>query len=439
MIFGRKRPPEPRPLPEPELEEAVPEVDEEDSSDGVPEADDSDLDAGVRERAEAVIPGGASTGSKRHDALYGEGADFGPTHFSSARGCVITTAAGVELTDCTMALGSVAIGYADSVVSRSVSEAALRGNVSGLSHVLEVTVAERLCEVIPCAEQVRFLKTGAEAVSAAVRIARTYTGRDRVIGSGYFGWHDWSSTALGVPPAVRRDFIDVPFDDITALERAADEAGDQLAAIILEPVVERLPSEDWVRAARKLCDARGAILIFDEIKTGFRIATGGYQEYASIEPDLATFGKALANGYPLAAVVGRAAVMEAATRTWISSTLASEATSLAAAAAVLEWHERAEVCDELWKAGAELRAALERARDASGVEGVTIEGIDPMWLLRWDTPQREMRFLQLALQEGVLLKRGAYNFASLAHEAEAIATIETATSTAFVALRDEES
>jgi glutamate-1-semialdehyde 2,1-aminomutase len=237
---------------------------------------------------------------------------------------------------------------------------------------------------------------------------------------------------------VRRDYTSVAFDDIAALERAVDEAGDGLAAIILEPVVERLPSEDWIRAARRLCDARGAVLIFDEIKTGFRIATGGYQEYASIEPDIATFGKALANGYPLSAVVGRAAVMDAANRTWISSTLASESTSLAAAAAVLDWHERAEVAEALWSTGAELRGAVDRAREASGVEGVTVEGIDPMWLLRWDSPERETRFLELALGEDVLFKRGAYNFASLAHDEEAIANIESAASTAFVALRDEE-
>jgi glutamate-1-semialdehyde 2,1-aminomutase len=250
MIFGRKRPPEPPPEPEEEEEVDVPADDDSDDHDGAPEEVEGDIDGSYRERAEAVVAGGASTGSKRHAALYGEGAEFGPTHFTSARGCVITTPGGIELTDCTMALGAVAIGYADSVVSRSVSEAALRGNVSGLSHVLEVVVAERLCDVIPCAEQVRFLKSGAEAVSAAVRLARTYTGRDRIIGSGYFGWHDWSSSATGVPLAVRRDFASVAFDDIGALERAAAEAGVQLAALLLEPGVERLPWEEWVSAAR---------------------------------------------------------------------------------------------------------------------------------------------------------------------------------------------
>jgi 4-aminobutyrate aminotransferase-like enzyme len=146
----------------------------------------------------------------------------------------------------------------------------------------------------------------------------------------------------------------------------------------------------------------------------------------------------MANGYPLSAVVGRAAVMEAASRTWISSTLAGESTGLAAAAAVLDWHERAEVCEGLWSIGAEMRAAVNSAREVSGIEGVTVEGLDPMWLLRWDDPARESRFLEIALAEGVLFKRGAYNFASIAHETDAIMAIDRAASTAFVTLRDEE-
>ena len=116
------------------------------------------------------------------------------------------------------------------------------GNVAGLSHVREVDLAERLRDHIPCAEMVQFLKSGAEGMSAAVRIARTYTNRDLVVGSGYFGWHDWSSDAAGVPASVRSLFRSVPFDDVPALEQAVRNAGDRLAAIVIEPVVERMPS-----------------------------------------------------------------------------------------------------------------------------------------------------------------------------------------------------
>src|SRR6185503_15399206 len=210
--------------------------------------------------------------------------------------------------DCTMALGAVALGYGEPKVTQAVIEAASQGSVSGLSSWREVELAERLCSIIPCAERVQLLKTGAEATSAAVRLARTYTGRDRVIASGYFGWHDWAADkAEGVTGAVRGNTIRVPFDDVAALEQAVAAAGNGLAAIILEPVVERAASDAWLGRARDLCDASGAALIFDEIKTGFRVAPGGYQEKCGITPDLATFGKALANGFPLAAVVGHAA------------------------------------------------------------------------------------------------------------------------------------
>jgi glutamate-1-semialdehyde aminotransferase len=142
---------------------------------------------------------------------------------------------------------------------------------------------------------------------------------------------------------------------------------------------------------------------------------------AAVTPDLATFGKALANGYPLSAVVGHAAVMDAAHRTWISSTLASEATALAAALAVLDWHEEADICATLAETGREMRAALDRAIAASGVSGVFTSGIDPMFLLVWEDPHREARFLAECARAGVILKRGAYNFAAVAHDEEAIA------------------
>ena len=391
-----------------------------------------------RPRAAAIIPGGASTGSKRPEALFGARRGDLPTHFVRASGCRIQTADGRELIDCTMALGAVSLGYADDVVTHAVLEAASNGNVCGLSPALEIDVAERLAEVIPCAEQVRFLKTGAEGVAAAVRIARAHTGRSLVIACGYFGWLDWSSDASGVPESVRADIVRVPFDDADALVTAARGAGERLAAIVIEPVIERLPSVEWIAAARRASDDSGAVLIFDEVKTGFRLKPGGYQELADVTPDLAVFGKALANGYPLSAVVGRESVMRAADDTWISSTLASETVALAAARAVLEWHTRAEVCESLGEIGAEMRAAVDRAIGASRIDGVRTDGLDQMWLLRFDAPERESRFLELAVEAGVLFKRGAYDFPSLAHDAEAIAEIESAASTALVRLRDEE-
>ena len=445
MVFKRlfRGKQEPSPAGEPD-EEPVEElaVDDEPVEEGdIPpewDATGEDIERSWRQRARDVLPGGGSTGSKRPEALYGDLNEGGPTHYQRASGCRLTTPGELTLIDCTMALGSVAIGYADERVLRAAISAAASGNVAGLAHTAEVELAERLCNHIPCAEQVRFLKSGAEAMSAAVRIARTATGRNAIVGSGYFGWHDWSSTSAGTPAGVRNDFRAVPFDDVHALEAACRAAGKDLAALVIEPVVERLPSDGWIAAARKLCDELGAVLVFDEMKTGFRLAKGGFQEISGVTPDLAAFGKAMANGFPLAAVVGKRDVMENAQKTWISSTLAGESMSIAAALAVLDTYEdesEEDVCTSLARIGAAIKSGVESAVRASGIEGVTVGGIEQMWFLRFDDPEVERAFLEESVREGVLFKRGAYNYASLAHDEEAtIVEIERAASSALVTI-----
>jgi glutamate-1-semialdehyde 2,1-aminomutase len=235
------------------------------------------------------------------------------------------------------------------------------------------------------------------------------------------------------------DYTAVDFDDLAVLDRAARDAGKGLAAIVIEPVQERLPSKEWIEGARRLCDQLGALLIFDEMKTGFRLAPGGYQEYAGVTPDLSAFGKAMANGFPIAAVVGRAGVMEALDRTWISSTLAGESLSLAAVSAVLDIYEEVSVCDALWRVGAEMRQRLSEAVEASSAPGVELVGIDPMWSLRFADDAFQTRFLERSASLGVLFKRGAYNFPSVAHDdEETILTIERIASTALVELMEED-
>ena len=429
-IFGSKK--EASPPPQAEDEAATDEGVEVESA---PEESDA---VDWRARAAQVLPTGASTGSKRPEAFYGSSGAAGPSHFARSVGCRVIDVEGNEYIDCTMALGSVALGYAEPEVTRAVIDAAARGNVSGLSDHLEIEIAERLCTVIPCAEMVQFTKTGAEAMSAAIRVARTHTARDIVVGCGYFGWHDWSSDAAGVPARTRELFVKIPFDDIPALEKAVLDAGKALAAIAIEPIVERLPSPAWIARARELADATGAVLIFDEMKTGFRLRTGGYQELAEVTPDLAVFGKAMANGYPLACFAGKRELMESARKTWISSTLASEATALAAAGAVLDWHEKADIPDSLGAIGLDLRNAMTAVIEASGITGVTVDGIDHMWMFRFDSSERETRFIELAAGQGVLFKRGAYNYPAIAHTDEVIREIEAAANEAFIQLRDEE-
>jgi glutamate-1-semialdehyde 2,1-aminomutase len=414
------------------------------ADDEAPAGSSGDAHGAWRRRAASVVAADASTGSKRPAALYGPTDDAdAPLHYVRAAGCRVTTVGGDTLIDLTSALGSVALGYGDGDVSRAVCEASYAGHVAGLTHASEVTLAERLVELIPCAERVQFMKTGAEAVAAAVRLARAATGRDLVVGSGYFGWLDWWGGGAGVTDGAHADFVPVPFDDVPALEAVVDAAGARLAAIVLEPVVERLPSVTWLRAARRLCDRAGAVLVFDEVKTGCRLHVGGFQATADagdVLPDLAAVGKALANGYPLAAVVGRRDVMQAARRAWISSTLASEATALAAAHAVLDRHAREDVCARLRLHGESLMELVREAIADSEVRDVALAGLAPMWFLRFGgapdvAARREARFLDATRAAGVLFKRGAYNYPTMAHDATVDEPVARAAHVGLVAVR----
>lgn len=382
----------------------------------------------LRTRAADAIPGGSSTGSKRPEVLYGSRAldPVLPSHFERAEGCMLWAPDGRKFIDCSMGLGAVGIGYADTAITKAVVAAATAGNVTGIPHILEVEVAERLIDIIPCAEQVRFLRTGAEANAAAIRLARVATNREQIIACGYFGWLDWCSTANGVPADVQSAVTWVPFGDVPALECAVAQHATTLAAIIIEPLIHEVAPPHWLAAARRECDRVGAVLIFDEVKTAFRVRTGGVQELLSITPDLATVGKALANGYPLAAVVGRAAVMQSATKTWISSTAAAESTGLAAAQAVLAWHDRVDVPERMERAGAMLKSIVSAALAEAPWVAVRAEGPNIMWRLESDNPEALDAFVAAAARYGVLLKRGAYQFGAVAHDqlsSDAIASV----------------
>jgi glutamate-1-semialdehyde aminotransferase/tRNA C32,U32 (ribose-2'-O)-methylase TrmJ len=357
------------------------------------------------------------------------------------RGCRVTTASGRTLVDATMALGRRRPRATPTRRHRGVQAAAADGPGPASRTCGEPALAERLCELVPCAERALFLKSGAEAVAAAVRLAARATGRDRVVGAGYFGWLDWWSTGPGVPAGASADYTPVPWGDAAALEAAVDAAGGALAAVVLEPVVEREPPPGYLARARALATRAGAVLVFDEVKLGCRLHPGGYQAVCGVTPDLAVFGKALANGYPLAAVVGGAAVMDAARRAWISSTLASEGAALAAAHAVLDRHAREDVCAALARTGARLRAAVAGAAGASGVGGVAVVGLDAMFFLRFAdagaapaTPARP-RSSPRPATPACCSSAGAYDYAALAHDDDAVDAVGRAAAAGFAAVR----
>src|SRR5262249_17298591 len=218
---------------------------------------------------------------------------------------------GNEYTDWSMAIGPVILGYGDPAVDAAIRRQLDDGITFSLMHPLEVEVAERIHEMIPNAEAVRYSKTGAEVTSAAVRLARAFTGRDRVLCCGYHGWHDWSIAVTdrhrGIPEIVRSLTHTFPYNDLEALGAAFD---DEVACVILEPVVFEEPAAGFLRGVRDLCRRNGALLVFDEMWTGFRLAAGGAQERYGVLPDLATYSKAVANGMPLSVLTGRRDVMD---------------------------------------------------------------------------------------------------------------------------------
>jgi glutamate-1-semialdehyde aminotransferase len=369
------------------------------------------------------IPGFTSTGSKRPDALYGFGAPRGlPVKLVRAEGAFIWDVEGRRYLDFIMGLGAVALGYAHPAVSAAAKAAIDAGVVGPLAPEAEESLAEQLATVIPMMERCRFLKTGAEAGAAAVRLARAHTGRDLVLRCGYHGWLDWAQSpgSPGVPAAVAALAEVIPFNDTETCRSQIRARGDRLAAVVVEPVVEAAPSKEWLVMLREETRRVGAVLVFDEIKTGFRIAPGGATERYGVVPDLMVLGKAIASGFPLAVVGGHHSVMERARQVWISSTLATEMVSLAAASATVSVMVREAVPAHLQRVGQFWWEGLSRlaARHPAVIAGVA--GIPQMCFLRFASEGASAEVARAAAERGMLFKRSAYNFVSLAHTPELI-------------------
>jgi glutamate-1-semialdehyde 2,1-aminomutase len=367
------------------------------------------------------VPGYTSTGSKRPDALFGTGEDPAlPSRMVRAAGARVWDVEGREYLDYVMALGAVALGYGHPAVNQAATAAIAAGVVGPLPPVQEEMLAEALARRLPWMERVRFLKTGAEAVAAAVRIARVVTGREEVLGCGYHGWLDWcQGRAEGVPQATRAVFAELPFNDPERAREMIRYRGDRLAAVVVEPVVVAEPSREWLETLRAETREAGAVLVFDEIKTAFRLALGGATERYGVVPDLMAIGKALANGFPLAAVGGRADVMAGVNRTWISSTLATESVALAAALATLEVFEREDVCGHLHRVGTDLLHGLHRLQHEHRHALTGVGGVAEMCFLHYASEAVSRTVAGGCARRGLLFKRTAYNFVSLAHgEAE---------------------
>jgi glutamate-1-semialdehyde 2,1-aminomutase len=310
------------------------------------------------ERARRVIPLGTQTFSKSYQQ-YPQGES--PLFLTHGRGGRVWDVDGNEYVDLVSGLLPVVLGYCDPDVDTAVTTQMASGMSFSLATELEIEVAEALVEIIPCAEMVRFGKNGTDATSAAVRLARAFTGRERIVAIGYHGWQDWyvgaTTRSRGVPKSVGELTHKAAYNNLQAVAELFGAHRGEVAAVIIEPTADRAPDPGYLEALRDLVHENGALLIFDEVITGFRFALGGAQELFSVTPDLAAFGKAMGNGLPISAVVGRADIMQELDEVFISATFGGETLSLAAAKAVITKMRSQPVIDHLWSAGQRLAEA----------------------------------------------------------------------------------
>ena len=376
------------------------------------------------ERALKAIPLGSQTFSKSKTA-YPEGVS--PHFIKRGDGSHVWDVDGNEYIDFVNGLASITLGYNDPDVIDAVKAQLEEGTIFSLPHEIEIKVAEKIIEMVPCAEMVRFGKNGSDATAGAVRLARANTKRDHVAVCGYHGWQDWyigsTSRNLGVPSSVRDLTHSFTYNDLDSLGQLFDKYPDQVAAVIIEPMNSTEPNNGFLEGVKGLTQKNGATLIFDETITGFRYASGGAQEYFGVTPDLAIFGKGMANGYPVSAVTGRAEIMKLMEEVFFSFTFGGETLSLAAALTTMTKLQQEPVVKTLWEQGRKVKKGVNTLIRKHNLENVlSITGKD-CWsfLIFKDTDvysQWELKtlFLQEVFARGVLTL-GTHNM-SYAHSDE---------------------
>ena len=374
-------------------------------------------------RAKRLIPGGTQLLSKRPELYLPE---QWPCYYAKARGVEVTDLDGNTYIDMSMmAIGACVLGYADPDVDGAVKAAIDAGSATTLNAPEEVELAELLCELHPWAQMVRYARSGGEAMMIAVRIARARTRRDKVAFSGYHGWTDWYLAAnladqaaldgqlmpgldpAGVPRGLKGTALPFHYNRLDELKAIVDAKRGELGAIVMEPQRGQAPELGFLEAVRDIANQVGAVLIFDEVTTGFRMTDGGIHKLLGVNPDIAVFAKAMANGYPMAAIIGTSAVMEAAQSTFISSTNWTERTGPAAALATIRKFRRERVAEHLIKIGELTFAGWKRAAERTGL-ALHTEGLPSLAHFEFDSsdePILATLFTQDMLERGYL----AYN------------------------------
>ena len=375
-------------------------------------------------RAEQSIPLGSQTFSKSKTAYpYG----VSPFFIERGKGCQVWDVDNNQYTDFVSGLLSISIGYCDEDVDAAVLEQLKSGVTFSLPHRLETEVAEMIIDMVPCAEMVRFGKNGSDATSAAIRLARAFTNNEHIAVCGYHGWQDWyigtTTRDLGVPESTKALTHTFQYNNIDSLKQILTQ--NKFAAVIMEPMSLTYPDDSFLHKVKAVCHQHGALLIFDEMITGFRFSKGGAQELFNVTPDLATFGKGMANGYPISAVVGRKDVMMLMEDIFFSGTFAGETLSLAATKAVLNKINTRNVLPHIHAMGEQLQDGLQQILADMGKPNWLKLCGHPSWSFLqildcapYSCWQLKSLFLQEMTRKGILLG-GGHNL-NYSHQSEDI-------------------
>jgi len=375
-------------------------------------------------RALKIIPSASQTFSK--SAMnFPRGAT--PLFFERGQGAYVWDYDGNKYIDYMLGLMPIILGYCDPDVDEAIRTQLNNGIIFSLPSDLEVQLSEKLIELIPCAEMVRFGKNGSDATSAAIRLARAYTGRDRIAVCGYHGWHDWyigtTVRNLGVPKVVQDLSSKFTFNDLDSLESLLKTDSTGFAAVVLEPTGVCEPEDGFLESVRELCDQYGVVLVFDEIVTGFRVDMGGAQKKYGVTPDLATFGKAMANGMPISAVVGSRKIMKLMDDIFFSGTFGGETLSLAAALATITKLEKINAPEVFKHTGRTIRNAVQSIITDFELDDVlSVRGVDwwPRIIVEAYEKNSQIEMTTLLRQELIeygIFMGGGFNL-SIAHNDE---------------------
>jgi glutamate-1-semialdehyde 2,1-aminomutase len=385
-------------------------------------------------RAKKVIPGGNMLLSKRAEMFLPE---QWPVYFSKAKGCKVWDLDGTEYIDmCIMGIGTNTLGYGHPEVDEAVRKTVEFGNMSTLNCPEEVYLAEKLVEIHPWADMVRFARSGGESNAIAIRIARAASGKDKVAVCGYHGWHDWYLSAnlgdderlaghllpglnpAGVPQNLRGTIFPFEYNKFDELEALVNHH--DIGVIKMEVVRNHEPEDNFLHKVRKLATERGIVLIFDECTSGFRETFGGLHKKYGLEPDMALFGKALGNGYGITAIIGKSAVMEAAQSTFISSTFWTERIGPTAALKTLEVRERVKSWEAITQIGIQIRQRWQQLADNHGIN-INHWGLAALTGFTFDGPyslEYKTLISQEMLRKGYLAGNSVY--ACTAHTQEVL-------------------